>query len=260
MVLLRTHVQEWVQPKPTVTNGEAWVGLDNGAPVVVVVLAAAACLPLSGVGVRVVWDESAAAVVEGDVEFFPTPGCVAVVDVDGVSPTQDNTFYPACVAVASVGAFADSVQVAVDGWVGVFLAPQGVPVAHLIGDAEIVFPEGASSGSAPIFPFRFPMLFVIPGFTVITAAAEVAELSGDGVTGVGVSGDAVVSSLTGEGVTESGVIGDNLYAVYGVAGVGFSGAVSQFPAVLGLSGVVFDGAVSVILGGVFPTLLPFTFV
>lgn len=50
-------------------NGEAWVGLDNGAPVVVVVLAAAACLPLSGVGVRVVWDESAAAVVEGMLSF-----------------------------------------------------------------------------------------------------------------------------------------------------------------------------------------------
>lgn len=259
MVLLRSKVLEWVQPKPTVTNGEAWVGLDC-APVWSVAGFCDGVVVLSG-GAPLVpgWLADALCVLEGDVEFFPSLVADAVADVGGESPAQDNTHHVVGSAVLAAASFADDVLVAADGWVGVFLGVDGFPVVHQIGVAEIVFPEDAPAGSAPIFPFRFPMLFVIPGFTVLSGDALL-DFSGDVLPIVGVDGVAVVSTLSGEGVTESGVIGDNLYAVYGVAGVGFSGVVSQTPVVDGLSDVVFDGFVAAVLGGVFPTVLPFTFV
>lgn len=259
MVLERSKVLEWVQPKPTVTNGEAWVAFSNYPTVSVSVLGRATSGIVSTVAPAATCLGSSSIGFAGDCEFFPSAVAGAVVDVDGSSPANDNTHYPACVAVADVGSFSDDVTVIGDGWAGVFLGPFGFPVVPQVGSASVNI-DYVGGGSTPIFPFRLPVLFMVPGLTSIAGSA-VLDFHGEAVFSASGVGRASVPALLGDVTPDSGVIGDNTYAIYGVAAVaGLLGGVSPSAGVEGVSAVSVTGSVGVIIGGVLPTVLPFTFV
>lgn len=258
MVLLRSQVQEWVQPKPTVTNGEAVVSFANSPTVSVSGLAVA----VSGIACIVASTTtclgSSKPVFEGDCEFFLNAIAGAVIDVDGSSLGNENTHYPACVATVSVACFSDDVSIIGDGWAGVFFGPECFPVVPQLGSASISI-DYVGGGSTPIFPFRLPVLFMTPGLTAIDGAAFL-DFDGDGVSAAAGMGFASLPVLSGDAAVYAGVIGDNSYAVYGVAAVSGSGVVAPHVAVDGVGGVSVEGSAGVIIGGVLPTVLPFVFV
>lgn len=256
MVLLRTHVQEWVQPKPTVTNGEAWVGLDGSPDLLLECLGVALAVLDSGTVLAPDWLADASFTVEGDVECSPSCLASAEVVVDADAPTDENVGRRDAAAVIPVSTVCD-VEVSGDAWAGVFLGVEvGVHVATL-GDAEVELTH-YSSGATPVFPFRFTMLFMDAGLLVIDAAA-IPDFDG-GVPLVAVcDGFSVVPELSGAVTVDAAYIIYDDFDIGAYAEIGFTGGVDQIVSGECVAETIFEGSVQSGFTGLLPTFFPFRF-
>lgn len=256
MVLLRSLVQEWVQPKPTVTNGEAWVGLDCSPDAAVAGVSSASVVLDAATVLSPDWLAEAGFSVEGDVEF--TPNCLAegVVEFDAEGPTDENVGRRDAVAVVPVSGvcFADVVG---DAWAGVFLGVEVDALVAVSGDAEVEIAH-YSSGATPVFPFRFPMVFMDAGLLVSDAAA-VPDFDGDVPLIADCLGDATVLGVAGWVEPEASLIEDNEFDVWASAEIGFTGGVDQLVAGFASAGLEFEGSVPFMFTGLLPTFFPFDF-
>lgn len=255
MVLLRSLVQEWVQPKPTVTNGEAWVGLDCSPDAAVAGVSSASVVLDAATVLSPDWLAEAGFSVEGDVEF--TPDCLAegVVEFDAEGPTDENVGRRDAVATVQVSALCD-VGVAGDAWAGVFLGVEVDAAPLVLGDAEVEITH-YSSGATPVFPFRSTMLFMDAGLLVLDAAA-VPDFDGHVPLVASCLGVAEVPDLAGSVTAEAALIYDN-FNIGAYADIGFTGGVDQIVAGFAASEVTFEGSVQSGFTGLLPTFFPFRF-
>lgn len=256
MVLLRSRVQEWVQPKPTVTSGEAWVGLDCALDASVAGFSTALAVLDAATVLAPDWLAEGAFGVEGDVEV--TPSCLAegVVEFDAEGPTDENVGRRDAVATVPVSALCD-VDVVGDAWAGVFLGVEVDAAPLVFGDAEVEITH-YSSGATPVFPFRFTMLFMDAGLLVLDAAA-VPDFDGHVPLDAACLGSATVPNPGGDVTVDSAYIIYDNFDIGAYAEIGFTGGVDQIVAGFAVAEVVFEGSVQSGFTGLLPTFFPFRF-
>lgn len=158
VVIAARDVPRWVQPAPTVTNGEALLLFDVSAQCVVEGMAVAA-IPLAPLfPTAVLVEGSATAACQGEVFVFPAAFGLAMVDIDGVSEVEDHLGVANGVAVVLVDAVGEFAA-ASDGAAYAFFISDTAAVVPQLGDAQIPEWQDYGQGSTPVFPFTLPTQF-----------------------------------------------------------------------------------------------------
>lgn len=158
VVIAARDVPRWVQPAPTITNGEAVA--DIGASAVLVVAGEiVALVPLAPTfPVGPLCSGSAVVGADGTVAVLAVVDGRAVVDIDGVSEVEDHLGVANGVAVLAVEAVGDF-AVESDGTSYVLVISDTVPLVPQLGDAPLPEWQDYGQGSTPVFPFTLPTQF-----------------------------------------------------------------------------------------------------
>lgn len=252
--VLYSEIKQWVQPKPTVTNGLAEIVVTGAPTVEVSGFASAALVPDCAGATSVPQGGDAPISVNVDAALLPNPLASASVVFDNTGSGDANVAVRDAIAVAGISGLSDLV-VDIGGDVGVFVFSPVDTAIPTVGSATVTI-EYYGDGSTPIFPFNLPALFMGTDFSNMDADA-VLGFDGDAEFVVGVSGDSLLEFTGDVDPSYTGEF-DN-FVTTGDAEFFVSLGGDCFVAVDGDAVLVVDATGVTVNAPLFPLRLPFVF-